>query len=71
MTYIKHPDQRVAVFVDVSNMFHAAKREGATLNFSALLREAVAGRKLVRAIAYAIKSDTEEEKAFFNALQEA
>ena len=65
-------NHRVGVFVDVQNMYHSAKNlYGARVNFKELLRIAVAGRELVRAVAYVIKSDTEEEKAFFDALEKA
>ena len=63
-------NHRVGVFVDVQNMYHSAKNlYGARVNFKELLRLAVAGRELVRAVAYVVKSDTEEEKAFFEALE--
>ncbi len=68
---IKHPEQRVAVFVDVSNMFFAAKKYEANLNFKEVLKASVAGRKLVRAIAYAVKSNTTEEETFFEALDKS
>jgi len=63
-------NHRVGIFVDVQNMYHSAKNlYGARVNFKELLRIAVAGRELVRAVAYVVKSDTEEEKAFFDALE--
>lgn len=63
-------NHRIGVFVDVQNMYHSAKNlYGARVNFKELLRIAVAGRELVRAVAYVVKSDTEEEKAFFDALE--
>jgi uncharacterized protein (TIGR00288 family) len=66
---IKHPDQRVAVFIDVSNMYHSAKNLfGRKLNFKEVLKTAVAGRKLIRAIAYAVRTESGEEKAFLEAL---
>ncbi|MFA6322881.1 MAG: NYN domain-containing protein [Candidatus Buchananbacteria bacterium] len=66
---IKHKEQRVGVFVDVSNMYHSAKNLfGAKVNFSEVLRTAVANRKLIRAIAYVIRSESEEERSFFGAL---
>lgn len=66
---IKHPEQRVGILVDVSNMYHSAKNlYHKRVNFKEILREAVAGRKLIRAIAYAIKTETEEESPFFEAL---
>ena len=66
---IKHKEQRVGVFVDVANMYHSAKNlYGSRVNFKEVLKEAIAGRKLVRAIAYVIRSESEEEKSFFDAL---
>ena len=66
---IKYKDQRVGVFVDVANMYHSAKNlYGAKVNFKEVLRAAVEGRKLIRAIAYVIRSESEEERAFFGAL---
>jgi len=65
-------NHRVGVFVDVQNMYHSAKNlYGARVNFKELLRIAVAGREIVRAVAYVVKSDTEEEKAFFDALEKS
>jgi uncharacterized LabA/DUF88 family protein len=66
---IKHKEQRVAVFIDTSNLYHSAKNlYKRKVNFGNVLREAVAGRKLVRAVAYVITSETGEEKGFFEAL---
>lgn len=66
---LKHPDQRVGVFVDTANMYHSAKNLfHGNVNFGAVLEEAVAGRKLIRAIAYVIKSGSEEEDTFYDAL---
>ena len=63
-------EQRVGVFVDVQNMYYSAKNlYKAKVNFAAVLREAVKGRKLVRAIAYAIRANIGEEKSFHNALE--
>ena len=65
----KHPEQRVGVFVDTANMYHSAKNlYKANVNFGELLKAAVADRKLVRAIAYVIKSSNDEENTFFDAL---
>lgn len=58
--------------MDVQNMYHSAKNlYKARVNFRELLKLATAGRQLVRAVAYVVKSDTEEEKAFFDALEKA
>lgn len=68
---IKHKDQRVAVLVDVSNMYHSAKNLYKTrVNFKEVLKESVAGRKLIRAVAYVIKTETDEGNSFFEALSQ-
>jgi len=57
------------VLVDVSNMYHSAKNlYNKRVNFKEVLKDAVAGRKLVRAIAYVIKTEGEEGAHFFEAL---
>ena len=67
---IKHKEQRVAVLIDVQNMYHSAKNlYRAKVNFAEILKTAVAGRKLIRAVAYGIRTETGEEKAFFEALE--
>jgi uncharacterized LabA/DUF88 family protein len=69
MSIIKHKDQRVAVLIDAQNMYHSARNiYGARVNFKEILKTAVAGRKLIRAIAYVIRTETGEEKTFFEAL---
>ncbi|MGC9032447.1 MAG: NYN domain-containing protein [Candidatus Woesearchaeota archaeon] len=69
MVGAQHKEQRVAVFVDVQNMYYSAKNlYKAKINFRELLREAVRNRKLVRAIAYVIKADIKEEDVFFETL---
>ena len=61
--------QRVGVFIDVQNMYYSAKNlYNAKVNFKEILRYAVDGRTLIRAIAYVIKADIKEEKNFFEAL---
>ena len=68
---IKHEEQRVGVFIDVSNMYHSAKNLfGKKVNFKEILKDAVAGRKLIRATAYVIKTESEEELHFFEALSQ-
>lgn len=69
MAIIKQKEQRVAMFIDAQNLYHSARNlYGAKVNFGAVLKEAVAGRHLVRAIAYVITTEGEEEKGFFEAL---
>ena len=67
MLQSKH--QRVGVFVDIQNMYYSAKHlYKSKVNFREVLKEAVKGRSLIRAIAYVIKADIKEEKNFFDAL---
>lgn len=66
---LKHPDQRVGVFIDVQNMYYSAKNlYHSKVNFGNIVKEAVANRKLVRAIAYVVRTETKEEQPFFDAL---
>jgi len=70
MTVIKHKEQRVGVFIDTQNVYHSARNlYKARVNFGAVLRDAVAGRKLVRAVAYVITTEAGDEKNFFEALE--
>lgn len=72
MSVIKHKDQRVAVFIDVQNMYHSAKNlYGARVNFKEVVKDAVAERKLIRSFAYVVKTKSGEEKPFFEALANA
>lgn len=69
MSVIKHKDQRVGVFIDVPNLYHSAKNlYRAKVNFKEVLKTAEAGRHLIRAIAYAIRTESGEEQAFVEAL---
>ena len=66
---IKHKEQRVGVLMDVQNLYHSAKNiYSARVNFKEILKTAVAGRRLVRAIGYVIKTESGEEQPFFEAL---
>ena len=69
---IRNPDQRVGVFVDVQNLYYSARNMyNARVKFNEVLNAAVAGRKLIRAIAYVVKADMPEEHTFFEALEKA
>lgn len=69
MSIPKHKNQRVAVLIDVQNMYHSAKNiYKARTNFKEILKAAVAGRQLIRAIAYVIRTESGEEQPFFEAL---
>jgi len=68
---IKHKDQRVGILVDVSNMYHSAKNlYKKRVNFKEVLKDAVAGRQLIRAIAYVTKTEADEGASFFEALSQ-
>src|SRR3989338_1536554 len=65
-------NQRVGVFVDTQNMYHSAKNlYHAKVNFKRLLEDAVGDRKLIRAFAYVIKTESGEETAFVEALEKS
>lgn len=69
MTVIKHREQRIGIFIDVQNLYHSAKNLfNARVNFKEILKTAVASRKLIRAVAYVIKTESGEEQPFFEAL---
>ena len=66
---IKHSGQRVAVLIDVQNLYHSAKNiYNARVDFKEVLELAVSQRNLVRAFAYVVRTKTGEEKPFFDAL---
>lgn len=63
------PYQRVGVFVDIQNMYYSAKNlYSKKVNFGEILKLAINERQLVRATAYVIKADVEQESNFFEAL---
>jgi len=65
----QHKNQRVAVFVDVQNMYYSAKQlYHSKVNFAKILTDAVAGRQLIRSFAYAISADVGKEEEFHEAL---
>ncbi|MBI4132174.1 MAG: NYN domain-containing protein [Candidatus Sungbacteria bacterium] len=67
---MQHDDQRVAVFIDVQNMYHSARNlYSARVSFREVVRAAVAGRHLIRSFAYVVRTKTGEEKPFFEALE--
>jgi len=66
----KHLDQRVGVFIDTQNMYYSARYLfGRRVNFGHIVEDAVAGRKLIRAMAYVVKTKTADETPFFEALK--
>lgn len=72
MSVIKHAEQRVAIFIDTQNLYHSAKNiYRAKVNFGAVVKAALAGRRLVRAVAYVVTTESGEERTFFEALTKA
>ncbi len=70
MSIVKHPEQRVGVFIDTQNLYHSAKNiYHARVNFGNVLKDSVAGRHLIRARAYVVTTESGEEKGFFDALE--
>lgn len=71
MSVIKHKEQRVGIFIDTQNLYHSAKNlyNGARVNFGAIMKESLANRALIRAVAYVISTESGEEKNFFEALE--
>jgi uncharacterized LabA/DUF88 family protein len=54
---MKRKDQRVGIFIDIQNLYHSSKNlYHARVNYKELLRELVAGRELITAMAYVVKS---------------
>jgi len=71
MSIIKHRQQRVGIFIDAQNLYHSAKNlYNARVDFSNVMEDVVAGRQLIRALAYVITTESGEEQGFFEALEE-
>lgn len=69
MSIVKHKEQRVGIFIDTQNLYHSAKNlYHARVNFGQVVKDALSGRALIRAMAYVITTESGEEKAFFEAL---
>jgi uncharacterized LabA/DUF88 family protein len=66
-------DQRVGIFIDVQNLYHSAKNlYSSRVNFTELIKHLVGNRKLIRSIAYVVKSESAlGEGSFFEALKSA
>jgi uncharacterized LabA/DUF88 family protein len=61
--------KNVAVFVDVANIFYAAKAAGVDIDYVTLLKSAIAGRDFVRAYAYTgLDPDNENQRNFHSFL---
>lgn len=69
MSVIKHKNQRVGIFIDTQNLYHCAKNiYGAKVNFDQVVKDGLAGRQLIRCVAYVITTEAGDEKNFFEAL---
>jgi uncharacterized LabA/DUF88 family protein len=65
----KPKEQRVEVLIDVQNLYYSAKNlYHEKVNFQEVLKQAVAGRKFIRAFGYVVRTKTGEETPFFDAL---
>jgi uncharacterized LabA/DUF88 family protein len=62
--------KNVAIFVDVANIFYAAKAAGVDIDYVTMLKSATAGRDLVRAYAYTgLDPDNENQRNFHDFLR--
>jgi len=69
MSVIKHKGQRVGIFIDTQNLYHSGKNlYKSKVNFGQIVKDALAGRSLIRAVAYVITTESGDEKSFFEAL---
>ncbi len=69
---IRHPDQRVGIFIDTQNMYHSARNIfGRKVNFKHIVEGAAEGRRLIRAVAYVVSTKSAEEAPFFEALKKS
>ena len=69
-TDIPFTELRVGIFVDVQNIFYAAKSFNARLDFEKLLELSVGKRRLIRAIAYVVQSPDVDQSNFISMLQQ-
>lgn len=78
---IKNSDQRVGIFIDIQNLYHSSKNlYNARVNYKELVKALVADRKLIRAMAYVVKTESiiaatsttgKSESSFFDALKQS
>lgn len=70
MSVIRHPEQRVAILIDTQNLYHSAKNlYKSKVNFAGVLKAALGGRKLIRALSYVVNTESGEELPFFEAME--
>jgi len=70
---MKQKEQRIGIFIDVQNLYHSSKNlHNSRVNYDELVKNITAGRKLIRTIAYVVKTETTlGEASFFEALKRA
>jgi len=62
--------QRIAILIDVQNMFYSAKHQyNRKLDFAKLLSYIVNGRTMIRSIAYVIQAGDVDQTSFINFLK--
>ena len=62
-------NKRVGIFIDTQNLYHSARNlYKKKVNFKHLMKVAANDRLVVRALAYAITTDSREEQSFLDAL---
>ncbi len=70
MGVIRHPEQRVAILIDTQNLYHSGKNlYKSKVNFGNVVKRALGGRKLIRALSYVVNTESGEEQPFFEALE--
>lgn len=65
--------ERVALFIDVQNMWYAARQQhgiSARVDFEKLMRAAVSDRRLIRAYAYVIQTPEVDQSGFVTMLEQ-
>jgi len=68
----KFSNQRIGVLVDIQNMYYSARvLYKKKVNFKEILKDAVSGRQLIRAIGYGITTEEGLEEKFFESLEKA
>lgn len=66
----KGEPERVGVFVDVQNMYYAARQLKGKLDFDALLAAAVLDRRLIQATAYVVETKEIDQSGFIAMLEQ-
>lgn len=68
----KFSNQRIGVLIDIQNMYYSARvLYKKKVNFKEILKDAVSGRQLIRAIAYGIRTEERLEEKFFESMEKA